>query len=313
MPAADAITVFGAAHLDRLLRLTARTIPGASNAGLVEERAGGVGLNVARTLALLGLPVLMVSRVGSDAVADRVLAAAAEAGVMADGIVRASGPTASYHAVVAADGSLVIGIADARLYAGVTPESIAGPVAGAAASPLWIVDANLPPATVDFLIRARAGRPLVVCATAPDKARALVPLLSRMPTLLCNRPEAEAMLEAEAAGLSTHDLAAAFLARSVRSGVVSDGDGALAAWSDGAIRLFTPFAATTVASVNGAGDALAAGLSFGLAEGRSLFEAVPFALATAALKVEHADPVRPDLSAALVAQRLAAETAKVPS
>ena len=55
--------------------------------------------------------------------------------------------------------------------------------------------------------------------------------------------------------------------------------------SGGELRAFAPLPAA-VRSVNGAGDALAAGTIHGLALGHGLFEAVQFGLAAAAITVE---------------------------
>ena len=72
----------------------------------------------------------------------------------------------------------------------------------------------------------------------------------------------------------------------------------------GEVRQFVPLKAAVV-SVNGAGDALAAGTIHGLALGRTLSEAVISGLATAALTVESAATVSPLVSREALAERIA--------
>lgn len=311
---AAAVAVFGAAHFDRILRARHKAVLGVSNAASVEERAGGVAFNVARTLSALGIQVRLVSRLGEDATAERVQAIARAAGMDMSGVTRsAHHRSASYHPLVDVDGSLIIGMAEAEIYDEVTPEIIAGNVVAAGEASLWIADANLPAGTLDFLTRARtASRPLAVCTVSPEKARRLVPMLSRIDILYCNRSEAETLLGVRPAASPVARLAESLMAKGVARGTVTDGGQEMAAWSDGTVRTFAPFPARVV-NVNGAGDSLAAGVSYGIARGIGLLESVPFGLAAAALKLEHSDPVRPDLSVALLNARLARQSSRLPA
>jgi pseudouridine kinase len=86
--------------------------------------------------------------------------------------------------------------------------------------------------------------------------------------------------------------------------IVTDSAGPLHAVSAGARRAFVP-PPIEVASVNGAGDAFAAGTIYGLSQGKSLFDAVPLGLAAAALTAESDETVLSDLSPALLAGGIA--------
>ena len=92
--------------------------------------------------------------------------------------------------------------------------------------------------------------------------------------------------------------------RGAAGAVVSDSARPLAVAADGAVRLFAPFPAR-VRSVNGAGDALAAGTLQGLARGNPLFEAIPFGLAAAAITVEEDGTVAAGLTPAAIGARIA--------
>ncbi len=120
-----AITAIGAAHIDRIVRLDAPAVPGASNPGRTTSRAGGVIRNAAETAARLGVGVRLVTRVGADAEAARVRDSLSGLPVtFAPLAVRSDVPTASYTAVLDPRGDLVIGLADMAAYETITPAEV---------------------------------------------------------------------------------------------------------------------------------------------------------------------------------------------
>jgi pseudouridine kinase len=306
----DRARVFGGVTVDRIGRSAGAAVMGASNPGTLRTLPGGVGLNVASVLSRLGLGVTLVARVGADADAGIVTAAAAAAGIDVSAIAVSPGaPTATYHATFDHDGGLVIGIADMRIYEEMTPEAVGPAIDAARPREFWVVDANLPAATI-AAIAAEAhaeGRPLAALSVSPVKALRLAPVVDRLTLLIANRREAAAILgrEWQGDGPPAGALAEALTAAGAAAAIVTDAAQPLAVALDGAVRMVTPFRAA-VASVNGAGDAFAGGTLSGLAAGLSLFEAVIPGLAAAALTVESADTARRDLTPALVADFLAA-------
>ncbi|MBN9010612.1 MAG: hypothetical protein J0H63_10915, partial [Rhizobiales bacterium] len=72
----ERIAVFGGVAVDRLAMSRAAPVAGASNPGSTRTAPGGVGLNVASTLARLGHGVRLVARLGEDGDGAAILAAA---------------------------------------------------------------------------------------------------------------------------------------------------------------------------------------------------------------------------------------------
>ena len=304
----DRITIFGGATVDRLGRSAGPPIMGASNPGSVRVLPGGVGLNVASLLARLGVRTSLVARIGADSDGEIVIGAAAAAGIDTSAIgVSSAASTATYHATFDNEGSLVIGIADMSLYDELTPAVVAPAVAAAKPGEVWAIDANLPAATLAFLVGEahQAGHPIAALAVSPVKALRLVPLIDRITLLFANRREAVAVLGREWQGKGPHtsELAAALINAGVGGAVVTDSSEPLTVSVGGESRSFAPFRAA-VASVNGAGDAFAAGMLYGLSCGKNLCEAVRPGLAAAALTVESPDTARRDLTPALLADYL---------
>ena len=297
-------TVLGAAALDHAAVTLAAPVLGASNPGTARTSPGGVGLNVARDLARLGHRVHFASCIGRDA-DGAVLIAAAEA----DGVDMTSvpmsirSPTATYRAAFDDAGGLIIGIADMAILEEITPDAAERAVRSTEGT--IVVDANLPAPTLAALARAAEERPLAAIAVSPAKAMKLVPILGGIALLFATRREAAALLGREDdANVPTRDLAADLVLAGAGKAIVTDSGRPLAAAASGEVHLFPPFPAH-VRSVNGAGDALAAGVLHGLAVGRPYFEAVLDGLAAAAITVEEKGTVAAGLTAAAVEARIA--------
>ena len=284
------VTVFGGITMDRIAVSSGRPVMGASNPGLARNSPGGVGFNVATVLSRLGRRVRLIARVGDDSDGRAAIAAAESAGIDVAAVgLSTDAPTASYQAIFDDVGSLVMGIADMGIYETLTPSAAALLTIASEPGDLWVVDANLPEETIDFLVEEAKARshPVAALAVSPAKALRLLPILDHITYLFANRREAAVLIDRDPQdkGLTAGSLAGELARRGVANVVVTNGEEPLAAATGGDVRSFAPLRAR-VRGVNGAGDALAAGTIYGLAEGRSLFEAVRSGLAAAAITLE---------------------------
>jgi pseudouridine kinase len=302
-----AFTVIGGATMDHAAFTFAPPVMGASNPGAASTSPGGVGLNLARDLARLGNRVRLVTRVGQDADGSAVIATATADGVDTTGTgVSTATRTATYRAALDNAGGLIIGIADMAIFDEITTERASAAIA-AMPDGMLVVDANLPAPTLAFLTDAAAAsaRPVAAVAVSPAKAVKLTPLLDRLTLLFATRREAAALLGGpDDPSAPTRDLAVRLTGRGAAHVIVTDSADPLAAATRDEAHLFAPFPAH-VRSVNGAGDALAAGMLHGLAAGRGFFDAVLCGLAAAAITVEEDSTVAAGLDAAAVEARIA--------
>jgi sugar/nucleoside kinase (ribokinase family) len=307
----ERIAVFGGVTVDRLATSRDAPVAGASNPGHVRTAPGGVGLNVATNLARLGHPVRLIARTGADRDGEAVIEAVAALDIDASGIVRTSAvPTATYTAAFDQRGGLIVGIADMDAYDTMIPADIAAAAAAARADDFWVIDANLPAEVLDFLVEeaAASGKPLAALTVSPVKAVRLKPLLDRLALLFTNRREAAALLglPPEDHRPTTVELAMELSRLPGPAVVLSNSADPLVVAVVGEVRRLAPLRAT-IASVNGAGDALAAGTIHGVAVGRTLAEAVISGLATAALTVESESTTSPLVSRQALADRIASQ------
>lgn len=271
-----------------------------SNIGSLSQGYGGAARNVAENLARLGVKVGLATRIGADEDGRRARAYLERAGadiglVVEDG----EGRTATYTAIFDGEGALVIGLADMSIFESITPDIIRSVLATAPDAAVFM-DANLAAPTLSALAAARP-RLLAAGPVSEQKALRLIPLLPAIDVLFLNRFEAAAMT-----GLSPEDpaaLARALVERGARRGILTADRGGVIAFDEGEFST-VPAPYAQVVNVNGAGDALAAATLSGLVIGEPLGLALRRGLAAAALTVESAATVRPDLNPDLLSNRL---------
>jgi pseudouridine kinase len=278
---------------------------GSSNPGAVTTAVGGVARNVAENLARLGLRVALVSAVGWDAEARRVIAETAAAGVDMSGVLRSAAPTGRYVAILDARGDLLVAVNAMAILAELTPKALAGRRALIERARLIVADCNLPIETLAWLIKvaAASGVPLAIeTVSSPKVARLKALLTAAQPlyALFSNEAEMAALVgrklpnvRALAGGAQMlHERGVATVAVALgRRGVF------VSQHNDGEIvSRLVPAAKAKIVEVTGAGDAAVAGTLYGLLAGRDVASAVRYGQAAAALALASERSVSPKLS-----------------
>jgi len=298
------VVCIGGADLDRKYHLHQSPVDGTSNPADCEVTVGGVARNVATNLALLGIPVRLVTTVGNDPAGSQVVESLRAANVGTDLVyVSADRSTAEYVAVVGPDGDLVLGVAHMDIYETLTPKRLEPDWSGIADAALVFADCNLPSETLCELIRRRQSGEFLLAIDAVS-----VPKVSRLPgsldgvdLLFVNLDEANELLRSGAADRldDVVDAALAVQQRGAATVVVTNGKGNVAIASPAGSDTQPVLAATPV-DTTGAGDATIAGTLFGLLAGRNVTESLQTGLLMAALTIESRESVRPDMSAQLL-------------
>jgi len=301
------VACIGAAHIDIKAHLTGEVHNASSNPARTVRTPGGVAGNVARNLGRLGLPVTLFSVVGDDPAGRTLLGELHAASVDTSGVRRSPGPpTASYLAILDREGRLLLAAADMEVYDVLDPAwaDRVGPALGEFDA--WVIDANLPAATISHLIRHVGKAHLLADPVSVAKAPRLAGALARVDVLFPDRAEALALAglppEGEAPVVAA---ATALRRRGVRRVVVSLGSRG-AYLDDGVMPRQVPaLPARSVVDVTGAGDAQIAGYVYGLSRVGDGRTPIDWGMAAASLTVETIDSVRADLTPGLLADRLA--------
>ena len=250
--------ICGGCHLDRHLYLQGEAVPGRTTPASQRIGIGGVAANIARHLAARGGQAHFTGVQPADeisALGTRLCAAGVD-----PNLIPLEGEVPGYTAIVAADGELVVGAASTALYDEVMPDMVLKGIIGD--GPL-VIDANFPESVLQAICQSQPQtRPVFAAATSVAKVGRLAGCLARLDALVLNRSEAAVLAgEAPVAGM------ACALAARLRPGgavLVSDGGNQAAlATGDDCVKASPP--PLDLVRANGAGDAMAAALFWGLA------------------------------------------------
>ena len=299
MPTIGNILVIGAASLDLKGHTSGELYHGASSPGLVRRSVGGVARNVAENLARLGVNVSLLTALGDDATGELVLRQAREVGVDTSQVLTVSGGrTGAYLAVLDSSGALHAAVHDMAVLEAISPRYLHDRRKLIAEAAMVVVDANLAPAALETLFGITYKNGVRVCAdpTSPLLAARLRPHVSQLALTTPNAAEAEAL-----SGLSVDDdedalrVARYLISLGVGLAVITLGEHGLAyATSDESGRF--PAIRAEIVDPTGAGDALTAGVIFGLLNDLEPVEAVRLGLSAATLTLRCMETVCPDLS-----------------
>jgi pseudouridine kinase len=292
-PDKQRIDVCGGGHPDRYLWLQSAPVMGRTNAARQTISTGGVAANIACHLAASGGSVRFLG-VNPPEDASVMAARLGDRGVTAQ-ILPLQGEAPGYFAVMAPDGELLFGAAALSLYDQVTPAMITPHLDPAI--PL-VVDANFPePVLLAVAQAGTSGRPLFAAGTATGKVGRLRPCLAYLRALVMNRAEAACLAGTDDAPIDAPvDALALDLASRLADGgvvLVSDGAAAAALATGAQVAVAIP-PEVQVVNANGAGDAMAASLFWGLVTDPGLTLAARLQRALAAGAAYAAGISRPD-------------------
>ena len=298
--------VIGAANIDIGGFPSGRMSLRDSNPGRIALSAGGVGRNIAGNLALLGVETRLISALGGDAFADIVRADCARAGVDTGMCLRFEDAASSAYLFIAdASGDMQLAVSDMEICDRLTPEALSPMLDALNDMDAVVVDCNLSAETLAFLAE-RVRAPLLADAVSTAKAPRLTAALPRLSAVKPNAIEAEVLT-----GVPVHDgpsaiqAARRLIAQGVSQAFITLGEqGVCCADADEALLL--PGGPVRLVNATGAGDAFTAALVWGLLRGLSLRERGVAGLAAAAITVESAATVSPDMSEAALLRRMEA-------
>ena len=100
------VICIGAALVDELFHANEEIIAATAIDAQVTKTAGGVSRNIANQLAVLGVPVQLITVVGNDGDGDWLKKSCADAGVKTDAIITRNGLSGKYTGILNVDGSL---------------------------------------------------------------------------------------------------------------------------------------------------------------------------------------------------------------
>jgi ribokinase len=284
------LTVVGSLNVDLTLLLDHLPHQGetvvATSPGMVS--CGGKGGNQAAAAAALGVPVMMVGKVGDDQQGRQLLADLTARGVDASGVIVAAGARSGGATIgVDADGENLI-LVDPGANGLLTPDEVEA--TGLQRADAVIVQLEIPLPTVAAAMGAAADAIVVLnpapapSATLPaaviGRAGVLVPNLAELVRLAGQGRAAQLPSAAEPAEVAR---LARSLAGTADVVVTMGGDGALVVRRSAPTSVHIAAPAVATVDTTGAGDCFCGVLAACLAEGLDLTDGAQLAVAAAAL------------------------------
>ncbi len=142
----------GAALVDELFHATEGVIKASTSNASVTKTAGGVSRNIAHQLALLGVPVQLISVFGNDSDGDWLKQVCLDAGVSLDAAITKEGLSGKYTGILDADGSLFAAFLTNAANHLITPEHLEKNRSLLQSAAYLMADANISIETVQWLL-----------------------------------------------------------------------------------------------------------------------------------------------------------------
>jgi pseudouridine kinase len=340
----NGVVVIGGANIDLRGRPAGEVLERhTSNPGRISVDSGGVGRNIAHNLALLNVSVTLLSAVGDDGEGIRILEETGKAGVrMEQMIISGEHPTGIYLAILDEKGEMEVAVSDMQILEEITVEYLRSKAYLIRESKIVVMDTNIPEESIEYVMDLcnKVKVPILVEPVSVEKAKKLRKILdgsgrvkgSRkgrgsgkwiIDYITPSRDELRSILGAEVErdndedeGIDINVMKASeeLRRKGAKNVIVTLGERGIyvscGGTGEGRKEDWSKFMASyrgEVVDVTGAGDALVAGLVYGIYNGYSLEMAARFGLGAAALTISTKEVVRRDLREGLLRSRIEEE------
>lgn len=300
----DVIAVIGSANMDIGGYSEGPLAAGDSNPGRVRLSVGGVGCNIARNLALLGVRVRFLTALGGDLYAQSIAQMLEGLGVDLSLSLRLEGEHTSTYLFIADErGDMSVAVNDMAIYRHQTPAYFERMLPVLNRCRAVLLDANLSEEALIFLA-GHVRAPLFADAVSAAKAPRLRAILGRLTAFKPNRIEAELLSGVRIADADGARKAAARLLETglERVFITLGPDGVFAA--DRLGECLFPSLAPRLKNATGAGDAFTAAIVWAWLRGANLEESCLAGSAAAAIAAEAEETVNPALNEEALQQRI---------
>jgi pseudouridine kinase len=257
------VICIGAALVDELFHAHDELLLATTNNAAVTKTAGGVSRNIAHQLAILGVPVQLITVVGNDSDGDWLKNSCTRAGVKLDATITKEGLSGKYTGVLGVDGSLFTAFLTNAANDLITPAHLQKNQDLLKTASFLLADANISTAATAWLLNfsKETGIPFILEPVSVPPARKykdasldglfmITPNEDELP-VLCQEAEAMTQLQVEE-----------LFARGVNSVWLHNGkQGSVLYTKERALSLHAP--SIEVVDCTGAGDGSLSGFLLG--------------------------------------------------
>lgn len=167
------VICIGASLVDELFHAREQMLLATTNEATVTKTAGGVSRNIAHQVALLNVPVQLISVFGSDSDGDWLKSVCRNAGVQLDASITREGLSGKYTGILNADGSLFSAFLTNAANHLITPEHLSKHNDLLSSASYLLADANINVDTAEWLLdfSNRTGIPFIIEPVSVPPAR----------------------------------------------------------------------------------------------------------------------------------------------
>ncbi|MFZ9388235.1 MAG: PfkB family carbohydrate kinase [Chitinophagaceae bacterium] len=167
------VICIGASFVDELFHATEEMLLATTNEAKVTKTAGGVSRNISHQLALLGVPVQLISVFGNDSDGDWLKKVSADAGVKLDAAITRDGLSGKYTGILNPDGSLFSAFLTNASNHLITPEHLSLHTNLLRTASYILADANINVDTAEWLLAFsnETGIPFIIEPVSVPPAR----------------------------------------------------------------------------------------------------------------------------------------------
>lgn len=289
----DRIVIFGGSNIDFIGQSKKKIIFEDSNPGTIKTSYGGVGRNIAETLARLGNDVTFITGIGNDLYGTMMLKDLSDLGIKVL-YPKPNTPSSMFMEITGPEGEISVGVCDGRAIEKITLAFIRKDAEEIRARDYLVLDTNFSAKLIADLFHMLPDKKWCVETISETKAIKVRKFLHNIWLLKGNLLEMRSILE-DSQSLSIQEVAARLIQLGVKNVVITDKTNPVIIASRSGIECVEVRPVDYVINTTGAGDALFAGIIDAIYHGRTIKEGVEFGtvLSSYALKSESA--VNPDI------------------
>ena len=275
-----------------------------SNPGHMNTSSGGVTRNVSENFARLGGDVKLITAVGDDVYADKIMAECISAGIDMSNILKVKNHASStYISVLDEKGDMFVALSDMSVLHTMSVDFLHSKNNIIKGSRLITCDPGLPPAVMEEILNLYSDTiPIFVDTVSKAYASTISGLIGKFHTAKPNLMETEALSGMTIRNKTDlHKAADKILDKGLKRIFVSLGaDGCLYMDRDGnrIERKLRPV--ENMVNATGAGDAFTAALIYSYVNGFDIDKTIDYALAAGVAAVSHERTINPNMSVSLL-------------
>ena len=299
----DYCAVIGGASIDIGGAPEEALLEGESSVGRAVRSLGGSGRNIAHNLRLLGVGTKLVTAIGDDDYARKIIENCEELGIdISSSLKTVRADTAMYLYIADEKGNRRLAVSDGRINDNLTANFITPKMEMLNKARMVILDTNIPEETIT-LVCERCKAPVFAAPVSAQSSGKLLEVLDKISLVVCSKSEAEVLSGIRIQDKDNLERAAdIIMEKGVKNVFILVEKGVYCASYD---EQFMQNAGGGVkrVGINGAADAFMAGVTLGFMKHMSIRQMAKLGLAAMGITMEVEENINPQLCIPAIAER----------